>query len=257
MINQNNSDDFNSLENLARQVKQISGQLKSHSKILIEMQQLQEIKSRHRQTILSSLAKQINVHFTVNVLNNIKLLAQQGEIEKAKEMSDSLSHFLRYANSDDEFITAEEEFFVLRRYVEIMLLRYENVFSAEFELADDISNARIPRMLIQPIVENAILHGLKKQKNGRLVISAALQSNNIKISVTDNGAGIEENLLAELLCSIYADEKEACCASCGKYVALKNIQKRVYLHYGDGFGMQIQSYINEGTCVSLILPNNS
>ncbi|MBP3268175.1 MAG: histidine kinase, partial [Ruminococcus sp.] len=119
------------------------------------------------------LQKQINAHFTVNTLNSLRALINKGDIEAATRICDELSTLLRYANEGDEYISLMDEFYMLEQYIEIMQMRYPEHIDALVEFDDIYEELMIPRMLLQPIVENAIVHGLQK-KDGTLRISASL-----------------------------------------------------------------------------------
>lgn len=143
---------------------------------------------------------------------------------------------------------------MLEEYVEIMQLRYPNLFSVEFDAQEELDNIELPRMLVQPIVENAISHGLLTKQNGRLYISAKRERNYLIFSVKDNGIGIPKERLEKLQKKIQQAPNIVVC-ECGiEHIALLNIQKRIYSMFGDSYGITIDSILGEGTKVTLKLP---
>ena len=221
------------------------------------------------------LQKQINAHFTVNTLNSLRALINKGDIEAATRMCSELSTLLRYANEWDEYISLMDEFYMLEQYIEIMQMRYPEHIDALVEFDDIYEELMIPRMLLQPIVENAIVHGLQK-KDGTLRISASLvrQSENIdtdtedpyptdgdnsihqknlEIIISDNGVGIDEKTLKEVTSRLKNDDNDT--KENGlEGVALKNIARRIHMMCGPQYGLIIESEPGEGTTVRIILP---
>ncbi len=201
-------------------------------------------------THLSLLKKQISAHFTVNTLNVIRALVNKGEKESAASTCDELSKLLRYANGGDEYISLLEEFNVLSQYVLIMQTRYPGRIEADLEEEDFFSEVYIPRMLLQPIVENAIVHGISSGK-GTICLNARLEKDDLFITVSDNGRGMGSRTLADLLESINSadsDYKKL------ESVALRNIQRRIRILCGDDYGLSVTSELGKGTEVVVHLP---
>ncbi|MCR5155646.1 MAG: histidine kinase [Butyrivibrio sp.] len=201
-------------------------------------------------TLMSLLKKQINAHFTVNTLNAVRALINKGEKEKAAMICDELSALLRYANAGDEYISIIEEFDVLEQYVSIMQVRFPDRFTFEAEPDDAAAQCYIPRMLIQPIIENSITHGFA-EKSGTIRITAVAEKD-LVVTVRDDGDGMDPEKLAELQRRL--EEEESTADSGVRHVALLNIQKRIRLTCGDGYGLSIVSSGEEGTQVTLNLP---
>ena len=246
-------------ENFDRLVEQINsmlGRLDEKNKALTEARlKLQDAEIERQKSVIISLKKQINAHFTVNVLNSIKLLAEKQETKKAREMCDGMSYLLRYANAGDEYIGGLEEFFILEKYISIMSIRYPNRFTADFDIDDRLDDVALPRMLVQPIVENAILHGFKMKENGGVIrISALLEQEKIIITVTDNGCGMEPDTLDKLRQKIVQAPMLQSEDQGLEHIALPNIQKRVQSYYGSSYGLTVQSEMDIGTTVTLTLP---
>ncbi|HKM35140.1 MAG TPA: histidine kinase, partial [Lachnospiraceae bacterium] len=218
---------------------------------------LQKAEIKKQKAMIISLKKQISAHFTVNVLNIIKALSSMGENEKAGLLCDGLSFLLRYANAGDSYISCMEEFFVLEKYVEIMEIRYPDRFTAEIEMEDALEGVELPRMLLQPIVENSILHGIagdEKEGKGVVRVQSKIDSDCLYIIVEDNGKGMDfpqlERLRAEVE-EVNGDQVEVEGLS---HVALVNIQRRIHSYFGGEYGISVESTKGIGTTVIVKLP---
>ena len=209
-----------------------------------------EAELQRERSLLSLLKKQISAHFTVNTLNVVRAMINKGEKEPAAHICDELSTLLRYANAGDEYISLLEEFYVLRQYVGIMQARFPGKIEAEIEEEDYFDEVYVPRMLIQPLVENAIQHGLNGA--GKVRVSAEKKGDDIDICVEDNGKGMSteelEKLERELSSSEATDNDDL------RHVAMRNIQRRIRLVCGEDYGIVIRSREAEGTKVYLHLP---
>lgn len=244
-----------SFDRLAGKINDMLRRLDERNRELFDTERrLQQAEISKQKAIIVSLKKQISAHFTVNVLSVIKRFAELGEMKKTGDMCDGLSHLLRYANAGDEFIGGLEEFFVLRKYVDIMQIRYEGRFQVDFDPDERLGDVSIPRMLVQPLIENAILHGFQKRKaGGRLSVKAQMDGNRLVIVVEDNGVGMDDELLARLRGQIAGAEEQDAVSGGLEHVALVNIQRRVRSYYGAGSGLHIDSAIGRGTTATLIL----
>jgi len=216
--------------------------------------QLKDSEIKKQKAINYSLKKQINAHFTVNILNIIKILVSKKELEKAAELCDGLSMLVRYAHDEDEFINAWEEFYVLQNYINIMNIRYNNKLDAVFDLDDRLMDLRIPRMLLQPIVENAIVHGYRNCRQGCVIeITAQVFREQIKIIVRDHGGGMsgsELSLLHDQLSASGADQETA---GGIENIALININRRIVYYYGEDCGLVFSPVAPSGTEVRITL----
>lgn len=218
---------------------------------------LQEAEIKKQKAFIISLKKQISAHFTVNVLNIIKALSATGENEKAGLLCDGLSFLLRYANAGDSFISGMEEFFVLEKYTKIMEIRYPNRFAVEIDMEDYLEELELPRMLLQPIVENSILHGLASmndREKGTVHVFSIIETDCLKIIIEDNGGGIETDQLTKLIEEIRCANKEDAPVEGLIHVALVNIQRRIVSYFGSEYGILIESEKGKGTKVTVRLP---
>ncbi len=204
-------------------------------------------------TLFSLLKKQISAHFTVNTLNVVRALINKDEKQAAARICDELSTLLRYANAGDEYISLLDEFYVLEQYVGIMQARYPGKIEAEIEPDDSFSDIHIPRMLIQPLIENAIVHGLAGEE-GKVSVSASVSDGRLCVSVTDNGRGMSKEELEALNRSIHEENEGEAGTNELKGVALKNIERRIKMVCGPEYGLSIESTPGKGTKVLMILP---
>ena len=223
--------------------------------MLDRMDDLREIELERQKSLVVSLKKQINAHFTVNVLSVINQLAKLGEIEKAGCMTEGLSSLLQYVNAGDAYIDVVDELELLQKYITMMEIRYQSSFLGEIDWDERLMGVKIPRMLLQPVVENAIVHGLQsEQKSGKITISGVVEGETLRFTVADIGAGIDSASLAALRERIAAVEAPAWHTSGLKSIALENIQRRIWSYYGSGYGLGIESKVGVGTRATLTLP---
>jgi two-component system sensor histidine kinase YesM len=161
----------------------------------------------------------------------------------------ALSTFFRvFLSEGEEEISLEEEFRHARSYLEIQQIRYGQLLSYGIELEEGIRGARIIKILTQPLVENAIYHGIKNRKrNGHIQLSAALRCGQVEIVVRDDGAGMDTATLEGLRASLASG------AATGHY-GLRNIAERLRLAYGEEGGLSIESVEGEGTVARIHLP---
>ncbi|MBQ0041848.1 MAG: histidine kinase [Lachnospiraceae bacterium] len=208
--------------------------------------QVQEAQLENERTMTSLLKKQISSHFTVNTLTAVRSLINKGEKNEATHMCDELSWLLRYSNSPDELITLMEEFHILEQYVGIMKVRYPGKIEYSYDVEDYFEDIYIPRMILQPLIENAIAHGLSGKKKINISIKTCIEDD-LYIYISDDGCGIDKNRLSEIMDKI---EKEESPSEGGiKGIALANIQKRIRIACGPGYGIRIESEAGVGTTV--------
>ena len=201
------------------------------------------------------LKKQISAHFTVNTLNVIRALIYKDDKETASDTCDELAALLRYANAGEDRIPLSEELYVIGQYVAIMRTRYPGMIEIDIPEEEGFEEIMIPRMLLQPVVENAIVHGLSGSK-GKISIDVNLNNEDLYIKVSDNGKGMDEDKLAELIKDIRsADAPEVKESEELHHIALQNIERRIKTQCGEKYGIDISSRTGEGTCVTLHLPH--
>ena len=195
---------------------------------------------------LDLLQSQVNPHFLYNILSSIKW-AGKGIIG---EIVDSIVRFFRMSlNNGREVIEIRDEIEIIREYVKIQQFTYDDSFDVEYEFEPEILSLCTIKLLLQPIVENAILHGINGKKDGPSVIrlTGCRQGDDILLAVTDNGQGMSAETLLRL-----SDEDGVRKINSG--FGLRNVKERIKLIYGEPYGVTIESELNVGTCITVRIP---
>ncbi|MFV0399661.1 MAG: histidine kinase [Oscillospiraceae bacterium] len=212
---------------------------------------------REKQAQLSALQAQINPHFLYNTLGNIYSMAQYKGEEEIAALTASLSSMMRYTLDSTGSVTdLEHELTHVKEYISILNTRHDGAITYEEQVDVSLYEMPMMRLLLQPLVENAWLHGISKKKNqrGRIVISAELMEEKLLLTVADDGAGIGEERLEEIQHKLdnrlYTRDSDS---PSGLSIGLKNVYDRIRLTYGDEYGMRIDSKEGEGTKISLLL----
>lgn len=204
-----------------------------------------------RQTAeLRLLQEQINPHFLYNTLDSIVWLAEGGNKQQVVEMTADLSVFFRTVLSGgNDYITVKEEESHIRSYLKI---RYENILDYVIRIDPEIEEQVILKMTLQPIVENALYHGIKnKRGGGRITIRGYGEGERIVFEVEDNGIGMDAEDLEELKKKLRGEESRLDSRNGG--FGLNNVAQRIQMYYGDRFEITITSRKEEGTCVRICL----
>jgi two-component system, sensor histidine kinase YesM len=199
---------------------------------------------------LKALQTQINPHFLYNTLDLINWMGIKSNNRDISELVQSLAKFYRLSlNNGKEEVSVRDEIAHVETYVNIQNRRFDNCIRLVVEMEDSVYDCLTLKILLQPIVENAILHGIlqKDQKRGTISITGKMKNNEISITVEDDGVGISPQRLEELRENRTIGSRE------GGY-GLKNINERIKLYYGDGFGLEFESAIGHGTKVTLRIP---
>lgn len=193
---------------------------------------------------VKALQAQINPHFIYNTLDTIRWMAKDAGAEHVCELILSLSGILRYSISKkSDIVTVEEELECLYNYINIYLERYENMFTVEVDVDEDVLHFKTFRMLLQPLVENVMTHAFKSRTEGGLLrIEGRLIDGNARIAVIDNGVGMSRDRILTVL------SQES------KSIGLSNINQRLMLIYGRGYPLHIDSTVGLGTTVYIDIP---
>jgi two-component system sensor histidine kinase YesM len=206
-----------------------------------------------QKAIIFSLKKQINAHFTINTLSTVQTLADMGEVNAASQILSKLSSLIRYAYAESEYISVWEELKIIGDYVDVMNIRHNNNIASVFDVDDRLMDYYMPRMLLQPIIENAITHGFRSRTtNCAIELRALLSDGTIVISVADNGEGITEDALLTLKRRLESDAVDAPDGIGG--IALVNIRRQLRSFYGEAASIRIESTKEHGTIVTLQFP---
>ena len=218
-----------------------------------EIQNLME-QSRHEQRIkrkyeLKALQAQINPHFLYNTLDSIIWMAEWGKTQEVVQMTSSLARLLRRSISNErEVVTVSEEVEYTQDYLTIQKMRYKDKLEYEILVDQEIAQEGIVKLILQPLVENAIYHGIKyKEGKGMIRIRGFRQEDKIVLQVEDDGSGMDEETLTHIFEKHTKDTKS-------NGVGLKNVNERLQLYYGTEYGLKYESKIGEGTTATVILP---
>lgn len=206
---------------------------------------------RLRKAEFELLQSQINPHFLYNTLDAIIWLAESGEQKKVVDMVGSLSEFFRTSlNQGKDIVSIREEIQHVRSYLEIQQVRYQDILKYEINVPEELNNCHIPKITIQPLVENALYHGIKNKRGfGRIVISGKKKEQCFVIQIEDNGIGITEERLKQIRES-FQNKSPTGQDSYGLY----NVNERIRLNFGEKYGISIESIYQESTVVSIVLP---
>lgn len=198
---------------------------------------------------LEALQYQITPHFMYNTLNSIKYAALiKGEKELGGLIGDFVELLQASVNKKGTFISVADELHILKNYIHLQEFRYQGSFDVEYDIAKDAYGCYIPRLILQPLVENAILHGIDmKGGNGRLVIRGRVEGTRLTLSVIDNGRGMTKEQIEELLSS-KAKKTNGLSA-----IGVPNVRERLELYYEAEGGITYESSEN-GTTAIIFLP---
>lgn len=202
-----------------------------------------------RKSELKALQAQINPHFLYNTLDSIIWMSEAGQSDEVVEMTSALAKLLRQSISNDhEQVELGQEMEYVKNYLTIQKMRYQDKLEYTVEVDPKVRHVMIVKLVLQPIVENAIYHGIKyKGSKGTLRIRAFAESEDVCIVIEDNGIGMDETAL-----NIIFDETQKIHKQNG--VGVPNVQKRLKLYYGDKYGIIYESKVGIGTRATIRIP---
>ncbi|MDD4056569.1 MAG: sensor histidine kinase [Bacilli bacterium] len=202
-----------------------------------------------RESELKALQNQINPHFLYNTLDSIVWLIENDKNKEASQMVVALAKLFRISISRGRnIITIKDELEHARSYLIIQSFRYADAFKYEFDVEEEVLEYTTMKLILQPLIENAIYHGLKNRiDEGLIKISVHREQDNIVFTVSDNGYGMKEEKIAQLYTNFYNPHLN-------DGVGLKNVYLRLVLYYGKEADLQITSELDEGTTIKIIIP---
>ena len=195
---------------------------------------------------IAMMQAQLNPHFLYNTLDTIKWMAKSAKVEPISQLSQKLARILRTSIVKEQFITIGEEFQICSDYGEIQNIRFQGKYQFLFDCPKDLLSYKIPKLIIQPLVENAIIHGLRMKEAGIIKVFASKNNDAIILSVQDNGIGIDD----EMMQFINTHQWKQIDGHIGMY----NVDSILRLHYGVNSGLHAQRLKEGGTLIQITLP---
>ena len=229
------------LGQLAQRFNEMLVALKRNQEQLVENQkELNEAQIR-------MLQAQLNPHFLCNTLDTMKWISKINKVPQVADMSTNLADILRFCVSPDEFVPLWRELEILHSYVEIQRIRISGGFEFSVEVPPELEDCLVPKMILQPIAENAILHCLDGVEQGAILVQARAEGERLFISVRDNGRGLPPELEGP-----YARRDRELSRG---HLGLYNVDTILRKHYGEGCGLYLSNVSGgSGACITAVLP---
>jgi two-component system sensor histidine kinase YesM len=239
----------NELDDLSESFNHMVNQIKNLMEDIVKVEQ------NKNELELEVLHAQINPHFIYNTLNTIRWMAK---IKGEDSISDALLALVKLLRVSISFgntmIKLQDEIQYIENYILIQRLRFNQMFEIHYDIKEEHKNINIPKLILQPIVENSLIYGIdeaeKREEPIIIEIFTREMGEDVEIVVRDNGNGIEKEILDNIF------KKESNINRFSK-VGLNNVNQRLKLYLGDNFGLQIVSVVNEGTTVIIRVPHNA
>lgn len=206
---------------------------------------------------MKSLEAQINSHFLFNTLESINSIAEIEEVPRISTMSLALGNMFRYSiKTDSELVSLRDEIHHINDYLSIQKIRYPDRFDVNYHIPDDLKNKKVLKLILQPLVENALNHGFNRcSVTGTIDIYGYTKENNIIIEVIDNGLGMDSDNLKNIQTLLAKPIEFTEMGRRDKQsIGIKNIHSRIQLYYGIGYGLTIESEENKGTTIRIQIP---
>lgn len=211
---------------------------------------INQIKAKESE--IRALQYQINPHFLYNTLQSIKALAV---CERTSEVSHLVSIFgdvMRYSiYQPNELVLLDKELNHLTKYIEIQQYRFPDKIQLEIYCPESCRIVKTPKLILQPLVENAIIHGFSDNRKGIISIHARMIDHYLEIKITDNGVGIHNEILEEIKLKLDSSHENE-----SDHIGIQNVHERIRYRYGDPYGLTLESTLGFGTTVTLLLKGN-
>ena len=227
------------------------------NEMLDQMEELKQKEYQAKQLLnraeYKALQAQVNPHFLYNTLDTMASIAEIRNCPEVSHMSQSLALIFRYSlNMKNPFSTVEHEIAHLKNYTYVMDMRMHDNIQYTFDVDETTLKSKLPRLSLQPIVENAINHGLRNKRGKKKIgIQIKRKQMDLVICIEDNGIGMDTSAINESLSKNELDFVEK-----GNSIGLHNINARLKMLYGNTYGMYLESTLGEGTKVFMILPDS-
>lgn len=227
------------------------GYNKMIQKVADMVEEVKKETNKKKSAEITALSYQINPHFLFNTLCAIRIMVIEHEKDELISLAIiSLNRLLRnYIDNSDKLLSFSKELSLLNDYISLLQIRYKNRLNINYNIAIETRNLFVPSLILQPIIENSVLHGLTKKINcmetANLIISSKIQNEAFVIEVFDNGVGIEDDIIK----NIFDEENKK------KHIGLKNINDRIKMLFGDEYGLTISSEKGCYTTVKIKIPS--
>lgn len=209
-----------------------------------------DMRSKQQQELSDSniamMQAQLNPHFLYNTLDTIKWVAKANHVPELATLSSSLAKILRASISADIFVTLADEMELIQNYIEIQKIRFSESFSFDAEVPMELEDAIIPKLILQPMVENAIVHGLKDRDGGHIFLNAYERDNRLTVDIEDDGRGMSEGMLT-VLNNRDRDKLKG-------HIGFYNVDTIIRLHYGLNYGLHAENLKDGGVRITMELP---
>lgn len=223
------------------------------SELLETQKKFYESALKAKENELMILETQINSHFIINTLQCICGIAVSFNALPILEIADHMGKILQYSLRAPDKVTLRDELEIVTHYLGIIDIRYDNLFHWEIDVDESLYDQLLPKMTLQPLVENAVYHGLEKKGSGAIMLSASEENGQVILQIWDNGTGIEDSKLTELQ-TILADQDALYKASLvTKRIGLANSALRIKNLLGEKSGIRVESTPDAGTTVTIFL----
>lgn len=248
MIKEGNFDEYMTVEGTI-EVRELAS---TYNYMLDDIQsyidELMEIQKEKRKSEIKALQMQINPHYIYNTLASIKWLVYQNDTQTTIQTIDAFISLLRNTISNaDEFITIEQEVQNLNHYILINHTRYGEAIQVEFYVSQSCYDCLLPKMILQPFIENAFFHAFPEGRSGTIQILMRQKGQNLEIKIIDDGVGMRQDKAEQVV-------REKTHKEHFSGIGVNNVQDRLQLIYGKDYGIHIESIEKKGTTVTIILP---
>ncbi len=205
-----------------------------------------EAQKRLNTARIEMMQAQLNPHFLYNTLDTIKWVAKANQVPEVATLSTSLAVLLRTGISADQFICLKDELETVRNYCEIQKIRFDESFDADIRVSRELENLYVPKLILQPMVENSIIHGFEGMSHGHICIDAMREEEKLKITISDNGRGISD----EMIKALENDDPEALKGHLG----FANVNTIIRIYFGKEYGVSAERPETGGTVITISLP---
>jgi sensor histidine kinase YesM len=218
--------------------------------------QVYEAQLREKDAQLLALQAQINPHFLFNTLNSMRALSRRGRVDTVATMAESLAELFRYSMSNwNELVPLREELLHIDNYVMIQRARFGERIRYLCAVPEELQDVLVVRLALQPLVENAIAHGLQRRSGGlEVTVHGRVEGGGLALAVADNGGGIDIVTLTRIKAALERPIAAGKLPTADVGIGITNIDRRIKLLFGEQYGLRFEVIPNAGTTVTLHLP---